>query len=101
MQKKRPLLSKKHITYPGIIIIEVLLILLLSTALGLSTHNTWFAVIGVDIIYLTIAIILFIEAKSMRKTRMFTAFCLYFIMTLIIIGIIVTNIAFANDMAYT
>ena len=99
--KKRPLLSKKHITYPGIIIIEVLLIVLLSTALGLSSHDTWFAAIGLDIIFLTIAIMLFIEAKSIRKTRMFTAFCLYLFMLFIIIGLIIINIAFINDTAYT
>ena len=85
---------KKYIMYVSIFISEIIIINVLSLVLGVGTYNTWLGLVGANVIFLTIVIMLFDIVKSIKHSRTFVVHVVYFILFLTITLLVINNIIF-------
>jgi len=86
--------KKKFFIYTSLFIIEIILIQGISYAYGTSTRNTWLGLVGGDIIFITLGVLLFDIAKSIKEKREYVAFSLYSIVVVGTLILLLTNIFF-------
>ena len=85
---------KKYVRYVCIFASEIAIILLISYMLGVGTHNTWLGLIGANVIFLTVIIMLIDIKKSIKPCRSFAKYAICFVSVLILMGLVINNIAF-------
>jgi hypothetical protein len=68
--------KKKFFIYTSILIVEIISIQVVSYAFNLDTRNTLLGLIGGDIIFITIGVLLFDIANSIKEKREYVAFSL-------------------------
>ena len=86
--------KKKPVVYVCILIVILLVTLLISYVTGVSTSNTWLGLLFANSFFGTITIMLFDLARSIKYTRPFTRYAVYFFPYLLLVGIILSNIIF-------
>ena len=92
LKNKSKYSKKKFYIYSSIFLIEILLIKTISYAFNVSTRNTWLALIGLDVIFITIGILFLDIAQYIKNIRKTVAFLLYFAAVFIALTIIIVNI---------
>jgi len=86
--------KKKYAIYTCLLVGQMVLMQITSLITSVSLSNTWLGVLGVSAIFITIVIILLDISKSIRRTKIYVAYGLWFIASLLIAGTVISNIAF-------
>ena len=95
---KDKVVRKKYFIYFGVVAGEITIFILLSKILGISVENTWFGLIGADIIYVTVGVIMFDIMKSKVFKSVWVGFILYIALTILFICLVLTNMAMISSM---
>ena len=90
-------IKNKYIIFTSMIVGEIIVIILISRILNISTENTLLGLIGADVIFLTIIIMLISIAKSLHNKYVYSSFFIFLILLILITAIIINNILFFTE----
>ena len=85
---------KKFFIYTSILIVEIISIQVISYAFNLDTRNTLLGLIGGDIVFITISVLLFDIANSIKEKREYVAFSLKAVVVFFALILFLVNILF-------
>ena len=85
-------IKKKPIIYSSILIGIILITLLISHITGVATGSTWLGTLFANTFFLTVIIMLFDMAKSVRTPRVMTKYIVYFFPLLMSLLLVISNI---------
>jgi len=85
---------KKFFIYTSILIVEIISIQVISNASNLDTRNTLLGLIGGDIVFITLSVLLFDIANSIKEKREYVAFSLKAVVVFFALILFLVNILF-------
>jgi len=87
--------KNKYAIYAGIFVSEIIIIFIISRVLGVGTENTWLGMVGATVVFVSLKIVLLIEAtKHVKEGRMMLGCLLYLIILMLSAGLIANIVIF-------
>lgn len=93
-------LKKKYFTYIGIVVVQFFILQIISAVTGISTYNTWLALVWLGATSATIVFALIDFSKALKKTHSLLALILRFVVFLTITISTILVIVFLAGLIY-